>query len=223
MKRLALAVLCLGGCWAEVFLPAEDTDTSGGEEEEPLECEGDDLLCEGACIDPNEDAAHCGGCGDACEDDEVCAEGECVFECDCDPVGEVCDGEACVCREGLERCGDACVPLYNDPLNCGECGIDCDDEVCSDFLCEPDCGDLEACGAACVDVELDPLNCGECGHECDGDELCVFGVCRAYEPIEVPCDDCSCGDVCEPLDQGLMCCVSELLERAVCLDTPVCP
>ncbi len=240
MRRPWVALLMLAplGCWAEVFLPA-DTDGSSGAAAETTQgttavddasdettadaCGGnpDLLTCDGTCVDPEDDPLNCGDCGVECAPDERCESADCVFDCDCDPIYEVCEDFECLCREGTERCGDDCVATVNDPFHCGECDNECDD-VCLGFECVTDCGALTQCGGACTDTELDPLHCGECGHECEADALCVFGVCRDAVPIPFQCDGCPCGEFCEGLDAGFICCESVVIEGPVCLDTPVC-
>lgn len=234
MTRWWLGALVVGltGCWTEVFLEA-DTDSSTGASEATQDasadeatddgCDGDpgNLICDGECVDPGHDVLHCGDCDIECEAGEICDLGECVFGCECDPVYETCDGERCLCREGTERCGDSCVALRNDASHCGECENDCDD-VCLDFSCAADCGELTDCGRDCTDTELDPFNCGECGHECESEEACVFGTCRSAELLPFDCDECPCDGYCEGLDEGMTCCESLLLEGPLCVDTPIC-
>lgn len=243
MRRAGLALLMLGtGCWAEVFLAGEtDLGSTGGtapgtsteasttsgttrdtDAQPACDTEAEQAACDGDCVFLEEDSEHCGECGIVCDEDELCADGDCVFSCDCDPIYEVCNGDACECREGTELCAGECAPLVNDPTNCGGCGIACDD-VCLDFDCEPECFTLDECDGACTDFDIDPLHCGGCGRECGSEEICAFGVCRDAEPAPFECDACPCDDYCEDLDQGLICCFSSVVEGPLCLDSPVCP
>ncbi len=223
------------GCWAEVFLPAETEGSSGMSGDTPMMdgsdadetagpgCDGDpaNIVCDGECVDPGHDLEHCGDCNVECAADEICELGDCVFNCECDPAFEICIDERCECREGTERCDGNCVVLRTDATHCGECGNECD-EVCLDFACEPDCGPLTDCAGDCTTLDEDPFNCGECGHECDAHEVCVFGSCRDSEPIPFPCEECPCGDFCEGLDAGLICCEILLTDGPLCVDTPIC-
>src|SRR5690606_27178721 len=72
------------------------------------DCNGDPSdRCE---TDLRGDARHCGGCGIACEEDEVCSLGACAKEC----------------ASGLTACGDACVDTTTNPAHCGGCDAACD-------------------------------------------------------------------------------------------------
>ncbi len=52
-------------------------------------CEGDCaaglLRCDGRCVDPRNNAEHCGGCGQACGAGEACVEREGAAACECAP------------------------------------------------------------------------------------------------------------------------------------------
>jgi hypothetical protein len=41
------------------------------------------------------------------------------------------------CPDGQKRCGDKCLPLGTDPLNCGACGHSCLGAKCVESVCEP--------------------------------------------------------------------------------------
>ncbi len=125
-----------------------------------------------------------------------------------EPDAEICDGEIC---------GETCIDISSDPLNCGGCGNACAfAEICSDGVCSLGCfGGTDACGDECVDLELDPLNCGACGNACGAGLVCSEGACvsscsegtiecegRCIDP-EVDAANCgACGVVCE---DGLVC------------------
>ena len=229
LQRLGLVgVLCSAACWVEYSLEdTAETEPTGNTEADALDCAGQGEtfeVCVDACVDTEAAQLHCGGCGIECGADEVCAGGVCVFACDCDPQLEVYNAGACECREGFERCGEDCVQTVNDPSHCGGCNNDCGDEFCIEDECVDQCGLLAECSGACTDFDIDPLNCGDCGNVCESDELCAFGVCRYFEPFAPEeCDECPCEGACEDAEEGLTCCYSELLDLAVCLDTPVCP
>ncbi len=64
-------------------------------------CSGDGTLCDGTCVDLNQDEENCGACGSACEFYEACCDGTCINiyddENNCGACGVVCDtGETCV-------------------------------------------------------------------------------------------------------------------------------
>ncbi len=60
--------------------------------------------------------AHCGGCGIACANGEICAAG------------------ACECEAPRRLCGSVCADVGRDRLNCGECGLSCT-EACLNGEC----------------------------------------------------------------------------------------
>jgi hypothetical protein len=77
-------------------------------------CAPDERCCDGACRRVNDDAAHCGGCGGACNGGETC-------------VGAVCRcGTGSNCEAGRTCCGDSgCFDLMNDAFHCGSCDKKC--------------------------------------------------------------------------------------------------
>jgi hypothetical protein len=101
-----------------------------------------------------------------------------------------CDGPACGCASGLERCNESalsgstdavrCVDLASDASHCGACGKLCaPEQACVAGQCASDCPmGLTLCGATCVDVSSDASNCGACGRAC-GAGICSAGVCPA--------------------------------------------
>ncbi len=75
------------------------------------------------CINFNTDLRHCGGCGQACADGTVCAQGTCENPC----------------TSGTVRCGIACSDLATDEDNCGVCGHRCGaGSTCLAGVCECD-------------------------------------------------------------------------------------
>jgi hypothetical protein len=78
-----------------------------------MNCRGGLTNCTGACVNPQSNVLHCGGCGNDCNRDEVCVNGRCrnyvapagctACPCAC-PSGNACCpapvGTAGVCVEG---------------------------------------------------------------------------------------------------------------------------
>jgi len=86
------------------------------------ECPPEQEPCDGRCVDPRSDPAHCGRCGHACSDDQVCGQGEC----------------RAVCADGDELCEGACVDVSSSERHCGYCGFGCrPGEECFAGRCEP--------------------------------------------------------------------------------------
>ncbi len=68
------------------------------------------------CVDLNSDPRHCGECDNPCDENEVCAGGQCrnyrttgdCTSCPCDRCGEVFDGDGSCCEHGTDPiCVDA--------------------------------------------------------------------------------------------------------------------
>ena len=119
--------------------------------------------CGGQCIDFDTDDDHCGGCDDACGDDQWCAEGscaECTSDAECDD-NEVCDDGICTaeCTTADDCDGEL---VCADDGQCTQCndGGDCDeDHDCVDGICVDESA---LCGEQLCDA----------GYVCDNDE-CV--------------------------------------------------
>jgi Pectate lyase/Stigma-specific protein, Stig1 len=90
---------------------------SGGTSPAP-ECDDDEDLCAGKCVDLEEDAKNCGSCGKACGNQQECNSGECE------------------CTGDLELCSNACVNPDTDEQNCGGCGKKCSSgQTCESGTC----------------------------------------------------------------------------------------
>jgi hypothetical protein len=227
MRRWFFLVALLGGCLSEYTVGGQAGTCPDGQVPCAQGCvaagscescaEGQEL-CDGACV-----AA--GACdGETCPAGQVRCGYDCVAAdtcpCDrgCDAELEACVADVCVCRDGLERCGGACVDTRADAEHCGECDAPCA-AVCQAGACVDACAaPLSACGGACVDLATDALHCGECGDPCKSDELCFAGECREYGEL-AGCDACPCADACEEdddEDHGA-CCDSPFLAAPVCV------
>lgn len=89
------------------------------------------------------------------------------------------------CAPGQTPCGNACVNLSIDPLNCGVCGTACSaGQQCTNGTCQACPGGVCQCAApqtqcpsGCVDLRTNPTNCGTCGRACGAGEMCSNGSC----------------------------------------------
>jgi hypothetical protein len=61
-------------------------------------------------VDPLNDAANCGACGNVCAPTQSCVQGQC---------------SGAVCGAGQSMCGTTCLDLSTDVNNCGQCGRAC--------------------------------------------------------------------------------------------------
>ncbi|MDF1562486.1 MAG: hypothetical protein P1V51_05555 [Deltaproteobacteria bacterium] len=175
-----------------------------------LECRVDLVACEGVCIDPLTDRAHCGATGD-------CLGANAGAAC---PAGTVCDGTGqclAVCAGGRVSCGGQCVDPLLDAQYCGalgscsgaSAGTNCSalGEVCDGTgQCATTCqGGAIACDGTCVDASTDTRYCGasgacgpgERGEVCDPGEVCQSGVCI----LDCPAGLVGCGGSCIDPDQ----------------------
>ena len=154
------------------------------------------LACNGRCVDPQTDAAHCGACGHACVSSAVCLAGVCR------PAPQ--DAGAGACPVGQVRCGPYCTITATDPLHCGRCDNHClRGQSCAAGLCVagvpgPDGGPglrqtLDAgsapcaagqvrCGSYCATTATDPLHCGRCDNRCAPGQICAAGLCATAGP-----------------------------------------
>jgi hypothetical protein len=148
------------------------TDDGGGKCVLPnIECNG------GVCVDPTSDRLNCGGCGNSCKANELCANNG--------------SGAGCVACPTLQiACGTSgaafCTDTTSDSRNCGGCGVSCSTGlVCQNSTCA--CP-LTTCNSACVDTTTDVNNCGGCNV-----------VCPSGGPHEgAVCTQSHCSIVCAP-------------------------
>jgi hypothetical protein len=164
-------------CLSEICV--EDGGNSGGAGGEPG-CGTGQASCDGACVNLQTDARHCGRCGIVCEDGTVCADG------------------ACSCPTGRSACGGVCVDLTSDPMNCGACAVVCEgEEVCSEATCADSCtDDLTQCGQSCVDLTSNADHCGLCSNRCGPEFVCDDGACGC------PSSHTPCAGVCVDTDES---------------------
>ena len=157
------------------------------------------LVSDGCEVNVGGDVGNCGACGHPCAPGQVCSAG-------------VCTGGGCRatgCPGALTCCGDKCVDLKSDPLNCAGCFTACsaDTPTCKDGACckiDPSggicggiacTGGLTICASKCVDEQNDPANCGGCRFACAPGETCKVGKCTP--------SGCGGGPSCAP---GATCC-----------------
>jgi hypothetical protein len=144
------------------------------------DCDGDPS--NGCEVDLDSDAAHCGGCGIACDGTNgtpTCSAGTCGITCAAGYAD--CDGDA---ANGCE------VNVDGDTANCGACATACSTTnatpSCTAGVCAVACSagfaDCDGDAATGCESELanDPLHCGACVVACstaNGAASCTAGVC----------------------------------------------
>lgn len=143
------------------------TDASGGATADGTagECPAPLLACGDACVDPQHDPAHCGGCDQPCAAGLTCDAGECTVACGSDRI----------------VCGGACIDPSLDPAHCGGCDQPCAAEAaCQAGACVATCDAPGAdCSGACQNLANDEAHCGACDAACPGGQPCVEGQCVA--------------------------------------------
>jgi hypothetical protein len=109
-------------------------------------------VCDGACVDLDGDAAHCGACAVTCTGGGVCDHGVCAASVTPSPAprtavgaactgastcapGSSCVGGVCACDAGKVACNGACRDYQTDSHSCGACGFICLHASCSDGVC----------------------------------------------------------------------------------------
>jgi len=134
-----------------------------------------------------------------------CAEGDVGFGDDDDGNG----GSASCADQGLDECGDLCVNLQSDSLNCGSCGFLCSaSAICSNANCVTCPQTFAACDGECIDPATSTDHCGGCGNACLTEQTCTNYTCQCPPPAEECNDTCvnyytdvnncgQCGNVCE--------------------------
>jgi hypothetical protein len=201
-------------------LPLGPTEVCGDGMDNDCDGKVDDCrICGGHPVS-NDDRNHCGACGSACRDDQLCESGKCLCtDAEPDQCGDSCTalttdsqncgacGVACslgqTCKDGTCTCpdfakpdfcpGTGCVSLRQDADDCGACGTTCTlGQVCDNSACRCPAGSPpDFCdGVGCVDLTKDAHNCGECGTTCPADQQCSNGACSC------PSGKTSCGDKC---------------------------
>ena len=72
-------------------------------------CRAPQVECAGVCVDTSRDDAHCGACGTACVEGELCLEGTCARGC----------------PAGFTDCDGTCIDTGADAAHCGACTTAC--------------------------------------------------------------------------------------------------
>jgi hypothetical protein len=165
-------------------------------------------VCDDDCVDLSSSPQHCGACGEACEDGEVCAARSCSSECPSE----------------LTDCTGACVDLQTNPSHCGGCDSPCaPGGGCIDGGCTGTCSpEMTSCGGDCVDTASDRDHCGRCFASCDATHTCDQAACvdacsnGTQDGFETDVD-CG-GPACPPCSEGSTCANPSDCETFACSD-----
>lgn len=134
------------------------------------------IICEGQCINPQNDNKFCGAT------EGQCSEKKC-------PSGEVCTGGSCSasCLSGQVLCNGKCIVALSDNNHCGAKGTcegsDSSDinfvgercpsgQLCSGGTCSASCGrEYTICDETCVDLRTNMSHCGACSTPCSPNKV----------------------------------------------------
>jgi hypothetical protein len=158
-------------------------------------CKGGKKKCGKKCFDLQTDPAHCGSCGNACDESEVCL------------------GGTCGCPVDEPACGGACCA----PANCIDGACCQTDRTCGTVCCAADevCGKPEA-GLCVVGQGTCPSGADSCDGNaviCNSPETCgcfqsVSGATRCGQgTVDTQCGQCTNDAACEGIlgEPGAFC------------------
>jgi hypothetical protein len=107
--------------------------------------------------------------------------------------GMVGGGGAQPCGADEELCDGSCSNILTSRINCGGCGMPCeDDEICDGGTCIS-CGAIGRCQNECADIMSDTAHCGGCFQDCQTGAECIAGSCVC------PAAGSACDDGCKVL------------------------
>jgi hypothetical protein len=91
-------------------------------------CAAGETDCSGVCVDLTSDFGNCGACGVVCVAPQGCSGGQCVDQTAPPPTNCAAIGPTFI------DCGGVCVDPQTDPINCGGCGVTCQNQ-CAGGVC----------------------------------------------------------------------------------------
>jgi hypothetical protein len=147
-------------------------------------CPDGQTSCNGACVDLNSNAQHCGSCDTSCAANQSCGNG------------------SCSCASGYDLCGGTTCVSLSSTQHCGSCTNQCSvQQVCNANQCSSSCsGGTTNCSGSCVNTMADVANCGQCGNRCPVGQTCNSGSCGCPSG-QVLCNG-SCAATCTSSGQG---------------------
>ncbi len=174
-----LAGLTLGGMLGKSAL----AEVEARKKRRKKKCKGGKKKCGKKCRDLQTDPLHCGSCGNRCDDDMVCRDGDCL------------------CPEGETECGETCCPS----------GQNCVDGQCEADLCPPqlvcplgqacvdgDCTCPIAACAAAIDPTNDEFEDCFCAATVEGEQRCFANIaCSSDPPACTTSSECGTGSACQ--------------------------
>ncbi|MBL8602482.1 MAG: hypothetical protein JNK72_11220 [Myxococcales bacterium] len=172
--------------------PADTGPADTGPVDTGPSCMAGEIVCGGACINPNTSAANCGACNNPCGPNQMCSGGVCQV---------TCTAPQSTCRDAMGT--TYCSNLLTDARNCGACGMACaTGQSCNSGVCQTQCtSGQQLCGSTCVAVATDIANCGRCNNPCpmiaNGVATCAAGLCGSTCNTGFADCDGNAGNGCE--------------------------
>ena len=175
----------------------------------------DGICCGGACVDYENNGAHCGGCGISCDAGQSCLNRSCI---ELAPPSTSNDQLCRIDDGGLGyTCSGKCTDAFTDPVNCGGCSIGCPNgDSCDGGVCLDHAGALDYCtvdsdcpaGTLCNGnlYGCSPPTCGSGNAVCSGGDgggwYCCGTTCA--DTLNDPENCGGCALTCPPIP-GVTC------------------
>jgi len=147
-------------------------------------CPGEQVFCNGNCINPLTSNANCGATGNCSGSGSGNSQGT-----NCTTGNRICVNGTCECPGGQIVCGGSCINPSTSTSYCGASG-DCTGAGAGNSQGMSCVSGQQCTGGACVcrmsgagcsggvnDTCSSILHCGRCGNACEPEQACINGVC----------------------------------------------
>jgi hypothetical protein len=152
-------------------------------------------------------------CMPACRAGHRCISGLCLC------------GMSGTCAANQECCGDACVDVQSNTMNCGRCGNVC---PAGQFCSAGTCTSMPMCAPACDVAQGERCvapgicACGAGGTACPAGQVCNMGVCGSGCPSGCPAGEMCVGRSCVCGTTGATCPAGTECRSGRCVDPNAC-
>ena len=172
----------------------------------PQICQTGQTQCGSLCVDTSKDRLNCGVCGNRCEIDELCINGQCVSsscgngKCDSTENCSTCpqDCGSCECTsENPNLCNGICTNILTDSNNCGECGqicpvgYACENGVCKGMINSECDSDSDCSQGNCIDNKCQFITCRS-DSDCLSTQYCNTN-------LNLCLDGCNSDSICQSI------------------------
>jgi hypothetical protein len=174
-------------------------------------CWGGRICCGGACVNPDNDPNHCGGCSTVCSTvnaTPTCSDGHCNWTCSpgfahCAPGNTGCETATddsltscggCQACDTVNSLGAACINGACSYVDCAPGRIDCNATAPDSDGCE--CATPDCCGSACQTTHDNGV--GQVFYDCQPkgthDQTEATAACAAYTGDASLCHVLQCSE-----------------------------